>query len=85
MLGSFKIETSEYFIQILFYPIFYALKKIEYHSQYINLHSRFCSGGAANKINSRIVSAPYFPIISSGSIVLPFDFDILDPSLSTMP
>ena len=38
-----------------------------------------------NRIKSLIVSAPYLFIMSSGSIVLPFDFDIFAPSLSTIP
>ena len=48
-------------------------------------HSKFCSGGAANKMKNLIVSAPYFFMIISGSTVLPLDFDILAPSLRTIP
>src|SRR5512137_1649722 len=48
-------------------------------------HSRDCSGGAANMINKRTVSAPYSSINPCGSTVLPLDLDILLPSFSTMP
>ncbi|MCG3161394.1 MAG: hypothetical protein JMDDDDMK_02577 [Acidobacteria bacterium] len=41
-----------------------------------SLHSKSFSGGAAKSINKRTVSAPKTLIISSGSTVFFFDFDI---------
>src|SRR3990167_7820183 len=48
-------------------------------------HSSSVSGGAAKRINSLMVSAPYLAIISSGSTILPRDFDMTSPSFKTMP
>src|SRR5260221_123928 len=46
--------------------------------------SSVCSGGLANIMKSRAVSAPYFSIRSCGSTPLLFDFDIVPrPSDST--
>src|SRR5690554_2403500 len=39
-------------------------------------HSKDCSGGAANIINRRTVSAPYCSIMYCGSTPLFLDFDI---------
>ena len=39
-------------------------------------HSRLCSGGAANMMNRRTVSAPYLSMMSCGSMPLFLDFDI---------
>ncbi len=50
-----------------------------------NCQSRSFSGGAANSANSRAVSVPYFSAISSALTTLPSDFDILAPSLITIP
>jgi hypothetical protein len=50
-----------------------------------SLHSRSRSTGAAKRMKRRAVSAPYFAMISSGETTLPFDFDIFEPSLRTMP
>ena len=47
--------------------------------------SKSRSGGAAKRINSLAVSAPYLLMISSGLTTFPFDLLILEPSLSTMP
>ena len=47
-------------------------------------HSSVCSGGAANIMNSRAVSAPYCSTSLCGSTPLFFDFDIVPmPPLST--
>ena len=47
--------------------------------------SRSFWGGAANRMKSLTVSAPNRFTISVGSTTLPRDFDILAPSLMTMP
>ena len=47
-------------------------------------HSRLMSGGEANIMNRRQVSAPYWSIIDCGSTPLFFDFDIFSvPPIST--
>ena len=49
-----------------------------------SLHSSDCSGGAANIMNSRAVSAPYVSTSDCGSTPLFFDFDIVPmPDVST--
>ena len=49
-----------------------------------SLHSSVCSGGAANIMNRRAVSAPYCSTSACGSTPLFFDFDIVPmPALST--
>ena len=50
-----------------------------------SLHSRSFSGGAANSVYSRPVSAPYFSAISFAPTTFPFDFDMATPPFSTMP
>ena len=50
-----------------------------------SLHSRSFSGGAMKSSNTRPVSAPYVTMKSSGLTTLPLDFDILAPSLTTIP
>ena len=70
------------------------LSKISRHSLFRNLKApsmpsslqsrSFCTG-AAKSMKSLTVSAPYFSIISSGSTILPTDFDILAPSFMTIP
>ena len=41
-----------------------------------SVHSTSRSGGESDSMNQRATSAPYSPMISSGSTVLRFDFDI---------
>ena len=49
-----------------------------------SLHSSVCSGGAANIVNRRTVSAPCLSMAVCGSTPLFFDFDILvTPPLRT--
>src|SRR6266850_3846956 len=50
-----------------------------------SFHSRSFSGGAAKSSKRRPVSAPYFSRTKSSDTTLPFDFDIIAPSLMTMP
>ena len=50
-----------------------------------SLHSRSFSGGAANNVYSRPVSAPYFSAMSSAPTTLPFDLDMATPPFCTMP
>ena len=48
-------------------------------------HSSAISGGPTDRMYSRSVSAPYSRMTSSGATVLPFDLDMISPSLWTMP
>src|SRR5215471_9820982 len=50
-----------------------------------SLHSKSFSGGAANKVYSLPVSAPYFCAISSAPTTFPRDFDIATPPFCTIP
>ena len=50
-----------------------------------SLHSKSFSGGAANSVYSRPVSAPYFCAISSAPTTLPSDLDIATPPFCTIP
>jgi hypothetical protein len=50
-------------------------------------HSSDCSGGAANIMNRRAVSAPYWSMSDCGSTPLFFDFDIFSvpPTITGLP
>ena len=50
-----------------------------------SFHSTPSLGGAINKIYNLKASAPCVAKYDSGSTVLPFDFDILEPPKFIMP
>ena len=84
-LSIFKITTVDCCVTCVTTSFHKRFKKRAAPSTPSSFHSSDWSGGAANRINRRTVSAPYLSINCCGSTVLPLDLDILLPSFNTIP